>query len=94
MRNLFYLVLIGLVVYTIITLVQRAGAGPDDPTRGGGRRPSRRPGPTAPDDDPAFLWQLELQRRRAEHDSKDAGGEDGSDQDQPGPRGTTDHLPE
>lgn len=38
---------------------------PPGPGRGPLRPPTRRPGPTAPDDDPEFLWRLEQERRRA-----------------------------
>ncbi|KAE8764367.1 PLD nuclease N-terminal domain-containing protein [Georgenia thermotolerans] len=46
------------------------------------RRPARRSGPVAPDDDPEFLARLEAERRRAERErrarerrqAKDAGG--------------------
>ncbi len=37
---------------------------PNRPTPGGPNRRRPRPGPTAPDDDPEFLWRLEQQQRR------------------------------
>ena len=90
MRNLFALLLVGLMIYAIISLVQRSRPGPGGPTRGGGPRPGRKPGPVAPDDDPAFLWQLDQERRRAAHDSDHPEAtDDGSDQDHPGTRGST-----
>lgn len=90
MRNLLALLLIGLVVYTIISLVLRTRPGPAGPARGFGRKP-KPSGPVAPDDDPEFLWKLDQQQRQADRDAKpgDAADGDAKDQDQPGPRGTT-----
>ncbi|MGV8966760.1 MAG: hypothetical protein ACOH2F_10820 [Cellulomonas sp.] len=86
MRNLLFLLLIGLVVYAVISLVQRvrsgtAGpAGTAGPPRAGNWRPVKRRGPVAPDDDPEFLWRLEQQQRQAD---RDAGHEKKKDDDDP-----------
>lgn len=88
MRNLFALLLVGLVVYTIISLVLRTRPGTAAPTRGGVRRPRRSSGLVAPDDDPEFLWRLEQKHRQAERDAKGTDPGDGHDTDHPGPVGT------
>lgn len=100
MRNLLFLVVLGLIVYTLISLYLRSRSGPSG---GGGtgrawRKPKPPAGPVAPDDDPEFLWRLDQQQRRADRDAntpRDAAAPeasdvegDGSDQDQPGSRGT------
>ncbi|WP_207219111.1 hypothetical protein [Pengzhenrongella frigida] len=94
MRNLLFLLLLGLVVYAVITLVLRVRSGPVGPSgpagppRSGGWRPKRPSGPVAPDDDPEFLWLLEQQQRQADRDAmKDQKDDDGSDH--PDPRDTT-----
>ncbi|QTE29145.1 hypothetical protein [Pengzhenrongella sicca] len=87
MRNLLALVVIGLIVYTIISLVLRSRSGPAGAPGRSWRAPKPPAGPVAPDDDPEFLWRLEQQQRRAEREAK--GTDDGSDSDQPGPLGTT-----
>ena len=75
MRNLLFLLLIGLVVYAVITLVLRvrsgtAGpAGTSSPPRLSGWRPVKPSAPVAPDDDPEFLWLLEQQQRQADRDA-------------------------
>jgi hypothetical protein len=90
MRNLFALLVIGVIVYTIISFLQRGRSGPAGTAGTGGRRTGPPSGPVAPDDDPAFIWKLGQQRRRAERDAKGPDpSDDGSDQDQPGPRGAT-----
>lgn len=88
MSKLPYLLLVGGIVYTIISLVFRAQARRQGPVGDGRKKPA--PAPLAPDDDPEFLWRLEQQHRRAERDAKHPDpGDDGSDQEHPGPRGTT-----
>ena len=70
---------VGPLTWLLVSRSRRAG-GPvgtrssTGPSRPGGsrpgmppRRPGRRPGPLAPDDDPEFLWRLEQQQRRGGH---------------------------
>ncbi|HEY5516230.1 MAG TPA: hypothetical protein VIK12_08485 [Pengzhenrongella sp.] len=90
MRNFVYLLLVGVVVYSIITVMIRAqerSRGPEQPSV---RRTTRAAGRVAPDDNPDFLWRLEQQQRRADRDAKLSDpGDDGSDQDHPGTHGST-----
>ncbi len=90
MRNLLFLLLIGLVVYAVISLVLRVRSGtagpggPASPPRTTGWRPVKRRGPVAPDDDPEFLWGLEQQQRQADRDA-DREHKDDDDDPKPGP---------
>lgn len=68
MRYLVVLALIGLAVYLLIALIQARGRRPGG-SSGRGARPGAGPRPTrplAPDDDPAFLAELDRRRREAE----------------------------
>jgi hypothetical protein len=74
MRNLLFLLLIGLVVYAAISLLLRVRSGPAGPTGASGPpragwRPVKPAGPIAPDDDPEFLWRLDQQQRQADRDA-------------------------
>ncbi|WP_407341277.1 hypothetical protein [Pengzhenrongella phosphoraccumulans] len=74
MRNLLFLLLIGLVVYAAISLLLRVRSGPAGPSRASGPprtgwRPVKPSGPVAPDDDPEFLWRLDQQQRQADRDA-------------------------
>lgn len=95
MRNILFLLLIGLVVYAVISLLQRARSGPagqPGPARPprGPRLPPKRTEPIAPDDDPEFLWLLEQQQKQADREARRAEAEDdGTDPDNPGPRDAT-----
>ncbi len=51
---------LGTVVWVVVSRSRRRDARPGGPGAGRGR-PS---GPSAPDDDPDFLWRLEQERRR------------------------------
>jgi hypothetical protein len=66
---------VGPIAWIVVSISQRnsqgAPARPSSGPRGGsagsssGRtRPGRRQGPVAPDDDPDFLWRLDMQQRR------------------------------
>lgn len=86
MRNLGFLLLVGLIVYAIISLVLRTRSGPAGPARPGraggwprGRKPKPSSGPVAPDDDPEFLWHLEQQQRQAEREANGTDQTKGTD---------------
>ena len=107
MRYLPFLLIIGLVVYTVVDVVnaededrlgvhpalwilgivllpplgsiawlavrfsrrgKRGAARPGTQSPYGPSRPTSRPGPVAPDDDPEFLWRLEQEKRRRERE--------------------------
>lgn len=66
---------VGPIAWIAVSISQRhaqgAPAGPASGPHGtsagspsGRARPARRSGPVAPDDDPEFLWRLEMQQRR------------------------------
>jgi hypothetical protein len=79
-RFLLYLAVIGVAVYLFIALVQARGRRSGG--QSGGRRtrpgPGPRPrGPVAPDDDPAFLAELDRRRREAERKARQAREEGG-----------------
>jgi len=64
---------VGPLAWILISRARRGGPGtlrsPRAPSSPGSRpRPTRRPGPLAPDDDPDFLWRLEQERRRKDRD--------------------------
>ena len=61
-KILVAILLVGLVVYLLVRVAEKAAA----KRRGGGPsggRPAPR-APRGPDDDPEFLWKLEAERRR------------------------------
>lgn len=73
LRYLVYLALAGAAIYLLIALIQAAArrrAGPAGTPGGATRRP------LAPDDDPAFLAELDRRRRAAERRAREKRGSD------------------
>lgn len=99
MRFVIYLAIIGAAVYLLIALIQARGRRRGGGGSGGGgggvpRRPGPAPrGPIGPEDDPAFLAELERRRREAERRAREethGSGTDGGGQDAEGPSGRPD----
>lgn len=89
LRAILYIAVAGVVIYGAVWLIMSAR------DRGNGGSPARRPQPLAPDDEPAFLAEIdrkirrERQRREAEAQAQKAAAdaaqsEPGSGQDQRG----------
>ena len=84
MRFLLYIAIVGVAIYLLVAPIQARSrrAGGSSPRRGSRPTPGPRPTPVAPDDDPAFLAELDRMRREA---AEGSGGSDsaadGSDTD-------------
>lgn len=73
------------VIGPVVWLVLSRRAAPGPRTTGPARRPPRRTGPVAPDDDPDFLWRLEQEERRRRRDADPDGSTPPPSDEEPGP---------
>ena len=55
---------LGSIAWLAVRFSRRSNRGARPPRGAGPQRPTYRPGPAAPDDDPEFLWRLEQEKRR------------------------------
>ena len=58
---------VGSIVWLVVSRSRRAA---ESPAANGWGRTVAAAGPTAPDDDPEFLWLLDQKRRQAERDAR------------------------